>query len=39
MITFDYKGEGVLPDGYVIKNIRNFCKFSANSVLIFKIFL
>ena len=30
MITFDYKGRGFLADDYVIKNIRNFRKFSLN---------
>ena len=29
-ITFVYKGRGVLADDYVIKNIRNFRKFSLN---------
>ena len=30
MITFDYEGEGVLADDYVIKNIPIFHKFSPN---------
>ena len=30
MITFDYEGEGVLTDYYVIKNINIFDKFSPN---------
>ena len=32
MITFDYKGDGVLAHDYVIKNIRNFRKFSLHFV-------